>query len=500
MALTLASAIIATGAMTMGPLMQKVVVDSAILHHTLPLWPLIGVMIGLAVVRFGSAYVWRYQGGLLSRVVQREVRNDIYDHVQRLDGVGEGNLQNGQLIARSGSDLTMVQQLVSWIPMAFGNLLNVALSLAIMLVLSPLLALLVVVVLSTVVIAIQLLRRNLYAASWDAQDREGVMANMVEEAATGVRVVKGFGQERAEVSAMHRALSRMFGGRVRMLRVRARLTSTMQAIPVIGQVLVLLVGGLLVLDGKITVGVFLAFLSYLVGLAGPARMLGTVVAMGPRVRASAERLLEIVNVESAVEDPPRAQQPGPAGAVRFESVHFAYPGTGPVLHGFDLAIEPGERVAIVGPSGAGKSTALQLLLRVWDPETGRVLLDGTDVRDMTLEQLRGRIGIAFQDTFLFDGTIRENVAYGRPDASQEEVEAAAAVAKLDFVSSLRDGFETMVGTEGLSLSGGQRQRIALARALLTQPEVLVLDDVTASVDAETEESIVRGLDRVMAGR
>jgi ATP-binding cassette subfamily B protein len=286
-----------------------------------------------------------------------------------------------------------------------------------------------------------------------------------------------------------------------MLRVRARLSSSVQAIPVLGQVLILLVGGVLTLQGRISVGVFLAFLSYLASLAGPARMLGTMIAMMPRVRASAERIFEILRLRPDVVDPSRPATPSrPAGIVEFDRVSFSYPGGGPVLRGLSFTVSPGERVAVVGSSGAGKSTAMDLLLRFWDPTSGRVLLDGEDVRQLTTEDLRRRIGVALQDTFLFDGTIRENIAYGSPDASDTEIEAVAGTAGVDFISSLPDGFDTMVGSEGLSLSGGQRQRVALARALLMGPEVLVLDDVTASVDAETERTIVRGLDRILGQR
>lgn len=489
-------------ALSMGPLMQKLTVDGAILHHYRPLLPLIGIMIGLAFVRFGAASIWRYQGNAVSLALQTDLRNAIYDHVQSLDARAQSKLQNGQLIARSSSDLTMVQQLVSWVPMAVGNLLNLGVSLTVMFVLSPLLGLLVLAVLSTVVVAIQVLRRDLYAASWDAQHREGIMANMVEEAITGVRVVKGFGQEQSEVHQMHGALTDMFGARIRSLRIRSRLTATVQAIPVIGQVMVLLAGGYFALHGQITLGTFLAFLSYLSNLAGPARMLGTMIAMGPQVRASAERIFEVLALKPEIVEETRTVTPLKAeGAVRFEHVRFDYPGTGQVLRDFNLEIAPGERVAIVGPSGSGKSTALQLMVRQWDPDSGRITLDGTDIRLMALDDVRRRVGVAFQETFLFDGTIGENIAYGRPDADQGEIEAAADAAAIhDFISSLKDGYETAVGEEGLSLSGGQRQRVALARALLTRPEVLVLDDVTASVDAGVERRIVHGLDRSLAGQ
>jgi ATP-binding cassette, subfamily B, bacterial len=500
---TMIASVLWMAAVVAAPLAQKVIIDDSILSHAKPLVPWILLLAGLGIARFVTAAIWRYQGGRISLGVAYDLRCDLYDHLQRLDAQGHSHLQSGQLVSRANSDLMLVQQMVSWLPILTGNLLKVVFALGVMAILSGKLAALVAVVLVIVFVLTRKMRQKVYAAGWDSQQREAEMMTVVEEAVTGVRVVKGFGQEQGEFNRFVRRLTSMFGSRVRAIRTRAPFLAHLQAAPLIGQVGVLLLGGWLALHGHLTVGTFLAFAGYLADLTGSSRGLSMIVTMGPLARSGAERIAELLALKSAVVERPNAIAPErTGGGVEFENVTFHYPESErPVLQDLSMRVNAGETVAIVGPSGAGKSTALQMILRLRDVVDGSVKIENTDVRDWQLRTLRSRTGIVFENSFLFSDTIGANIAYAKPDATDEDIRAAAHAAAIDeFVDSLPEGYETQVGEEGLALSGGQRQRIALARALLADPDVLILDDATSAVDVRVEKQIHDNLTAMISGR
>ncbi|MBM7783780.1 ABC transporter ATP-binding protein [Tenggerimyces flavus] len=497
-----------TAALVSAPLLQKVVVDDAIVARAKPLLPWVGALVVAVLVRALMSATWREAGGRLSLLVQNDIRDDLYAHLQRLDAAAHERMQSGQLVARVNSDLVLIQQAVGLLPPVLGTVLQVVLALTIMTFLSPLLALVLLGVLIGLVVIARRMHMRVYAASWDAQQREADMTTVAEEAITGVRVVKGFGQESNELGRFTESLAVLFRSRVRAIRERAPLLATLQASPLAGQVLVLLLGGWLALNGHVTVGTFFAFLAYLADLNGSARLLAMVLTVAPRARSGTERIAEVFAVEPEVRDAEDVQLTGTQrhgrerGAfVSFDDVSFTYPDGPKALNGFSLDVLPGETVAVVGPTGSGKSTALQLVPRLRNATSGSVRLDGIDVTQLPLEQLRRRISMVFDEAMLLSGSIRDNIAYGRHDATSEDVERVAKIAAIhDFVVSLPDGYDTEVGQEGLSLSGGQRQRIALARALLADVDVLVLDDATSAVDVHVERKILDAMQEIVAGR
>jgi ATP-binding cassette subfamily B protein len=346
-------------------------------------------------------------------------------------------------------------------------------------------------------------RRTLFPATWEAQQQASLVAGVVNDAVVGVRVVKGFGQETQELQKVETAAKRLYASRLRAVILTSHYNPALQVIPALGQVGVLALGGYLAVHGRISLGTFLAFAAYLAQLVGPVRMLSTLLTLGQQARASISRVFEIVDTRPVITDSPGAVPLAPAGPPRVElkGVDFAYATGRPVLRQLDLTIEPGETVALVGTAGSGKSTIANLLQRFYDPDSGAVLVDGHDLRAVTRATLRTTVASVMEETFLFSESVADNIRFGRPEASADEVRAVAQAAQAaEFIERLPEGYETVVGEQGLTLSGGQRQRVALARALLTEPLILVLDDATSALDARVEAQIHAALSDAAAGR
>jgi ATP-binding cassette, subfamily B, bacterial len=500
--LTFGAALVGLTVAALTPVVQKVIVDDVILGSDRSLAPWLGLLVLAGLVRFGCAHIRRFIGGRVALGVQYDLRNDVYRRLQRLDFARHDEFQTGQLVSRAISDVTLVQGLMAFLPLFSGNVVLLVASITIMLFLSPALTLVALTVVPVVTLVALRLRTTVFPAAWHAQQKAAEVAGVVEEAVAGVRVVKGFGQESQELDRLVNRSEALYGSRLRAVRITAGFSSGLQSVPALGQVAVLAVGGWMALDGRITIGTFLAFSSYMLQLVAPVRMLSNLTVIAQQARAGAERIFEVLDSTPLVEEKPGAPDLPPVrGEVRFEGVSFGYLRSEPVLRDFSLTVAPGETVALVGPSGSGKSTVALLLPRFYDTQDGTVSIDGTDVRDVTLDSLRRQIGVVFEETFLFSDTVKANIAYGRPDATDAEVEAAARAAEAHgFITALPGGYGARLGEGGYTLSGGQRQRLALARALLTDPRVLVLDDATSAIDSRVEEEIHATLRRLMQGR
>ncbi|MDT0306322.1 ABC transporter ATP-binding protein [Streptomyces sp. DSM 44917] len=502
--LSVGSSLAGMGVMALMPLIVKVVIDDIVIggEDGLSLW--IGLLTAAALLVYALTFIRRYYGGRLGIDVQHDLRTEMFRTITRLDGRRQDRLSTGQVVGRATSDLQLIQGLLFMMPMTIGNLMLFAVSLVVMLILSPPLTLVALAVGPALWLVARRSRTRLYPATWEAQHRAAAVAGVVDGAITGVRVVKGFGQEEQETGKLRAVSGRLFASRMRTVRLQARYTPLLQAVPSLGQVGMLALGGWMATRGEITLGTFVAFSTYLAQLVGPVRMLTVILTMGQQARAGVERVLELIDTEPEIREAPDARDlpPDAPATVEFDRVSFGYgPGARPVLRELSLRIEPGETLAVVGASGSGKSTVSLLLPRFYDPDGGSVRVGGQDVRELTYASLRAAIGLVPEDSFLFSDTIRANLAYGHPEADEEQIRAAARAAQADgFIEALPEGYDTVVGEQGLTLSGGQRQRIALARAILTDPRLLILDDATSAVDARVEHEIHDALRSVMAGR
>ncbi len=460
-------------------------------------------LIGAAVLRGTSMFVQRYLAEWVGQTVAYDLRNAIYQRLQTLSFRFHDGAETGQIMVRATQDVEVVRMFINFggVQLTFTLVLGIG-TLVIMLLINWPLALMVWGLMLVIAARSAVVARRLRPIWNDVQESQAQLGTVLQEALSGIRVVKAFGRSEFEGQKFGRAASWLQQRSYDASMVQAVNMPLMTMLGSAAIVLTIWFGGREMLNGNLTVGELTMFLMFLIILQMPIRGLGWMVMMVPRAATAGMRIFEILDQESEVQDKPGAVAPAhPQGHVRFENVSFAYDPRSPVLGGIEFEARPGELIALLGLTGSGKSTVVNLIPRFYDASAGRVTFDGQDVRDWPLEALRQQVAIVQQEVFLFAASLKENIAYGRPDATDEEIEAAAKLARIHhFISRLPEQYDTWVGERGANFSGGQKQRIAIARALLMDPRVLIFDDSTSSVDAATEFEIQQAMAALMRGR
>ena len=509
----LVAACLAVGAEILIPLLTKYIIDGAITHHHRELL----VLLGLAATALGAAeavlsFLRRWAQARAVTGMEMAMRDDLYAHLQRLEPGFHDEWQSGQLLSRATTDLSAIRRFAGFgIVFFITNLVTFAIVAALLIQLNWWLGLLTTCVFLPVAAVCTWFERGYGVLSRRSQDQQGDLATYVEEAASGIRVLKALGR-RGEAAGRHTAQARVvYQTQVSKARLRGSFWAFLDLIPNVVIGLLLLFGAIATSRHELTLGGLVAFITLTLLLVWPIEAMGYILASGQEAATAAQRVYEIFDTEPAITGPPARSAPAAAAAVTgsgrraparlaFERVEFRYPGAHrPVLRGVSLELEPGQTLALTGATGSGKTTLLQLVPRLADPASGRITLDGTDIRAMPLGVLRARVGCAFEEATLFSASVRENVSLGAPGATESEIEQALAAAQAGFAHDLPWGLDTRIGEQGMTLSGGQRQRIALARAILARPSVLVLDDPLSALDVHTEEKVSRALRQVLAG-
>jgi ATP-binding cassette subfamily B protein len=501
LALTVVAAVVSLAAAATIPLLIKAVIDGPVAHRQPgQLLPYAIAILVLGSVETAANFARRNYSVLASLRMETALRDDFYAHLQGMQIAFHDNWQSGQLLSRAVADIQTVRRFVGF-GVVFAGFFGAQwlIVLAILLRMDWRLAL----ISSVLVLPLALLSRRFFRRyariARRVQDQQGDMTTVVEEMATGVRIIKAFGRNALLLGRFRREAEKLRGTNLEGVRVRASTWTTFNLLINLDLCLVLLVGGFAVTRGELSIGGLVAFMTYLFMLIWPLDALGWILAMGEEATTASTRLAEVFDSRPEIVEPATPHPLARArGSIRLEGVGFRYPGGRDwVLRGLDLELAPGETVALVGATGSGKTTLATLVSRLYDVTEGRVTLDGVDVRDLSLRALRGQVGMAFEDPILFSASVHENLVMGRPITSDRDLRRALQVARAEFVWDLPWGLETRVGEQGYSLSGGQRQRLALARAVLGEPRVLVLDDPLSAVDVHTEHEIEQALASVL---
>ncbi|MEE8485694.1 MAG: ABC transporter ATP-binding protein [Acidimicrobiia bacterium] len=465
-------------------------------------WPLLGLLLIAGSIQAVGISLRRYFGFKLSYRAEADLRNDIFTHIQRMAFSFHDVTSTGALMARASSDLSQLRLILAMTPITVANLVMFFVVTAVLIVIDPVLGLTASLMVPALLYTSGRFAGRVVGFSFDLQERLSQLSHVVEETVAGIEVVKSYGQEAHQQRRLDREAETIYDAAIGMAKQRAIHRPLFEIIPALGTVAVLAVGGIRVLDGAMTFGEFVAFMQYLAVMVLPLLITGWFFANLPRSAAAAARIDELLSTAPDIQEPdhPEHLRSGP-GEVRFNHVSFAYPEGTAVLSDVNLTIPGGTSVGLVGATGAGKSTIAHLIPRFYDVSSGSITIDGVDVRELSLDELRHEVSVVFQESYLFSASIAENIRVGDPMASDDSVRSAARLAKAhDFICGFPDGYETVVGERGSTLSGGQRQRVSLARGVVRDPRVLILDDATSSVDAIVEAEIQTALAQVMAGR